>query len=150
LICLEDRSSENLPNNEEILIEKNKIMKLEFLDNINEYQDQVIRLFNFDRTEAKQFRDAIQKTLIEKEQALDLNSLEFIEKINCKLILHISETNEGIFSMDNKTFFCDLTMDGYKNMIHLLEPFCIKDSKSFTMLYDLDTQMDFLFSPYGS
>jgi len=150
LICLEDRSSENLPNNEEILIEKNKIMKLEFLDNINEYQDQVIRLFNFDRTEAKQFRDAIQKTLIEKEQALDLNSLEFIEKINCKLILHISETNEGIFSMDNKTFFCDLTMDGYKNMIQLLEPFCIKDSKSFTMLYDLDTQMDFLFSPYGS
>ena len=60
-------------------------MKLEFLDNINEYQDQVIRLFNFDRTEAIQFRDAIQKTLIEKEQALDLNSLEFIEKINCKL-----------------------------------------------------------------
>jgi len=125
-------------------------MKLEFLDNINEYQDQVIRLFNFDRTEAIQFRDAIQKTLIEKEQALDLNSLEFIEKINCKLILHISETNEGIFSMDNKTFFCDLTMDGYKNMIQLLEPFCIKDSKSFTMLYDLDTQIDFLFSPYGS
>jgi hypothetical protein len=52
--------------------------------------------------------------------------------------------------MDNKTFFCDLTMDGYKNMIQLLEPFCIKDSRSFTMLYDLDTQMDFLFSPYGS
>ena len=106
-------------------------MKLEFLDNINEYQDQVIRLFNFDMAEAIQFRDAIQKTLIEKEQVLDLNSLEFIENINCKLILHLSETDEGIFSMDNKTFFCDLTMDGYKNMIQLLEPFCKKNSSQF-------------------
>jgi hypothetical protein len=125
-------------------------MKLEFLDNVNEYQDQVIRLYNFDSSEALKFSNAIKRTIIEAEQSLDLNSLEFIENVNCKLILHISETDEGIFSMDNKTFFCDLTMDGYKNMIQLLEPFCKKNSRSFTMLYDLDTQMDFLFSPYGS
>ena len=125
-------------------------MKLEFLDNVNEYQDQVIRLYNFDKTEAIKFRDAIQKTIIEANKPLDLNSLDFIEPVNCKLILHISDTDEGILTMDNRTFFCDLTIDGYKHMLYLIEPFCIKDTRSFQMLYDLDTQVDFLFSPYGN
>ena len=125
-------------------------MKLEFLDEVNEYGDQVIRLYNFDKSEAIKFRDAIQNTVINNNSSLDLNTLDYIEHINCKLILHISETDEGILTMDNKTFFCDLTMDGYKNMVQLIEPFCIKESKSFTMLYDIDTQVDFLFSPYGN
>ena len=125
-------------------------MKLEFLDNVNEYGDQVIRLYNFDKSEAIKFRDAIQNTIIKSNSSLDLTTLDFIEHINCKLILHISETDEGILTMDNKTFFCDLTMDGYKNMVQLIEPFCLKESKSFTMLYDIDTQVDFLFSPYGN
>lgn len=125
-------------------------MKLEFLDNVNEYGDQVIRLYNFDKAEAIKFRDAIKKTVIDSNLSLDLSTLDFIEHINCKLILHISETDEGILTMDNKTFFCDLTIDGYKRMVQLIEPFCIKESKSFVMLYDIDTQVDFLFSPYGN
>jgi hypothetical protein len=125
-------------------------MKLEFLDEVNEYRDQVIRLYNFDKSEAIRFRDAIQQTIIDSNKSLDLNSLDFIERINCKLILHLADEDQGIFSIDDKTFFCDLTLDGYKNMVRLLEPFCIKDTKSFTMLYDLDTEIDFLFSPYGA
>lgn len=125
-------------------------MKLEFLDDVNEYGDQVIRLYNFDKAEAIKFRDAIQTTVIDKNSSLDLLTLDFIEHINCKLILHISETDEGILTMDNETFFCDLTFEGYKNMIQLIEPFCKKESKSFVMLYDVDTQVDFLFSPYGN
>lgn len=125
-------------------------MKLEFLDEVNEYGDQVIRLYNFDKAEAIKFKDAIQTSIIDHNSSLDLLTLDFIEHINCKLILHISETDEGILTMDNQTFFCDLTMDGYKNMVQLIEPFCIKESKSFVMLYDVDTQVDFLFSPYGN
>ncbi len=125
-------------------------MKLGFLDNINEYGDQVVRLYDFNSSEATRFRDAVQNTVIEAMQPLDLNTLDFIEHVNCKLILHISETDEGILSMDNQTFFCDLTVEGYENMIQLIEPFCLKESKSFTMLYDVDTQVDFLFAPYGN
>ncbi len=125
-------------------------MKLEFLDNVNEYEDQIIRLYNFDKNEAIKFRDAIQETIIKNKLPLDLNTLDFIESINCKLTLHIYESDEGILSMDNKTFFCDLTIDGYMNMLNLIEPFCIKETRSFAMLYELDTQMDFLFSPYAS
>ena len=78
-------------------------MKLEFLDDVNEYGDQVIRLYNFDKSEAIKFRDAIQKTVVDSNLPLDLNTLDFIEHVNCKLILHISETDEGILTMDNKT-----------------------------------------------
>ena len=88
--------------------------------------------------------------MIDANQSLNLDTLEFIEHTNCKLILHLSETDEGILTMDNETFFCDLTVEGYKNMVQLIEPFCIKESKSFKMLYDIDTQVDFLFSPYGN
>ncbi len=124
-------------------------MKLEFVDTINEYGDHIVKLFDFDKTEAGKFRQAIQETIIEDGKPLDLNSLDFILPVNCKLILHISDTDEGIFSMDKETFFCDLTIEGYKEMLRLIKPFCDKDTRSFQMLYDLDTEIDFLFSPYG-
>ncbi|MDP1747684.1 MAG: hypothetical protein Q8L90_19070, partial [Bacteroidota bacterium] len=58
-----------------------------------------------------------------------------------------SDTDEGVFSIDNKTFFCDLTIEGYKEMLRLIEPYCNKNTRSFQMLYDLDTEIDLLFSP---
>ncbi len=125
-------------------------MKLEFVDTINEFGDHIVRLYDFDKVEASQFRQALQETIINSKLPLDLNSLSFIQPVNCKLILHISDTDEGIFSMDNKTFFCDLTIEGYKEMLNLIEPFCCKNTRSFQMLYDLDTEIDFLFSPYGN
>ena len=125
-------------------------MKLEYVDSINEYGDHIVKLYDFGKDEAVKFRQAIVETVINSGKSLDLNSLKFIQAVNCKLILHISDTDEGIFSMDNKVFFCDLTIDGYKNMIKLIEPFCNKETRSFQMLYDLDTEIDFLFSPYGN
>ncbi len=125
-------------------------MKLGFLDNVNEYGDQVVRLYNFNKEEAILFRDAVQKTVVDSDSSLDLSSLAFIEHTNCKLILLVAETDEGILTMDNQSFLCVLTLEGFKNMLRLIEPFCIKESKSFVMLYDIDSQIDFLFSPYGN
>jgi hypothetical protein len=122
-------------------------MKLEFLDSINEYGDHIVKLYEFDKEEAAKFRQAIQETVINANRPLDLNSLDFIQPVNCKLILHISDTDEGVFSIDNKTFFCDLTIEGYKEMLRLIEPYCNKNTRSFQMLYDLDTEIDLLFSP---
>ena len=124
-------------------------MKLEFLDEVNEYNDQVIKLYDFDRSQAEKFKIAIQKTIIENNTSLDLLTLDFIESVNCRLILHLADEDEGIITMDNTLFFCDLTLDGYENMIRLIEPFCIKDTRSFQTLYDLDNQIDFLFAPFG-
>ncbi|MCE3279607.1 MAG: hypothetical protein K0S44_1798 [Bacteroidetes bacterium] len=124
-------------------------MKLEYLEDVNEYGDDVIRLYDFDKIQAEKLSSAIKNTVIDNEQSLDLSTLDFIENINCKLILHIAEDDEGILTHDQKVFFCDLTVDGYRNMIRLMEPFTKKDTRSFQMLYDLDTEIDFLFSPYG-
>lgn len=124
-------------------------MKLEFIEEVSEYGDQMVRLFGFDKAQAAQFRDAIQLTVIEGGRSLDLSSLDFIESTNCKLILHLAEEDEGIITQDHKLFFCDLTINGYKNMVRLIEPYCNKDSRSFQMLYELDTEIDFQFEPSG-
>jgi hypothetical protein len=125
-------------------------MKLDFLDEVNEYGDQLVRLYEFDKTEAIKFRDAVQENLIEKETSLDLTTLDFIEPVNCRLILHLAEEDEGILTLDNKLFFCDLTKKGYQNMIRLIEPFCIKDMRRSQMLYELDNPIDLLFAPFAS
>ena len=122
-------------------------MKLEYLDSINEYGDHIVKLYDFDMNEAAKVCEAIRETVINTNKPLDLCSLDFIEPVNCKLILHISDTDEGIFSIDKKSFFCDLTIEGYLEMLHLMEPYCNKNARSFQMLYDLDTEIDFLFSP---
>jgi len=124
-------------------------LKLEFLSELNEYGDQLLKLSDFTQTEAAKFRDAVSETIIQNKKPLDLNTLDFIESINCKLVLHISDEDEGIITIDNKVFFCDLTIQGYENMIRLIEPYCNKSLRSFQYLYDLDTEIDLLFSPVG-
>lgn len=124
-------------------------MKLDFIDELNEYGDQVIRLYNFDKTEALQFKIAIQKNIIENKTSLDLSTLDFIIPVNCRLIMHLSDEDDGILTVDNKLFFCDLTMAAYQNMVRLIEPFCIKDTRRSQMLYDVDSQIDLLFAPFA-
>lgn len=132
-------------------------MKLEFLKDTSEdghYSDEVneqlIRLYDFDAAEAEKFCASIQNNLIVKQQSLDLSSLDFIEAVNCNLILKLSETDEGIITSDNKNFICELTPDNYMNIIKLCEPFCQNKSRGFRWLYELDTPIDFLFSPHGT
>jgi hypothetical protein len=124
-------------------------MKLDFLDEINEYNDQVIRLFDFDKSEARKFSNAIQETIIRKEESLDLSTLDFIQSVNCRLIMHLSEEDEGILTLDNNLFFCDLTKEGYEKIVRLIEPYCVKDLRSFQSLYDLDSNIDLIFAPFG-
>ena len=125
-------------------------MQLDFIDNINEYGENVVRLFNFDKYEAIKFRDLIKETIVERKQKLVLSQVDFIEIHNCNLILGLFKTDEGIFSVDHKTFYCALTLEGYYTMLKLLEPFCEKDTRGYQYLYDLDNPTDFLFAPAGT
>ena len=125
-------------------------MQLDFIDNINEYGENVVRLFNFDKYEAIKFRDLIKDTIVVRKQKLVLSQVDFIKIHNCNLILGLFKTDEGIFSVDHKTFYCALTLEGYHNMLNLIEPFCVKDSKGYQYLYDIDNPTDFLFAPAGT
>lgn len=125
-------------------------MELDFIDQVNEYGESVVRLYNFTKEEATVFRDLIKSTLIERNIRLDLSKIDFIESRNCNLILGLFNTDEGILSSDHKTFYCALTLENYKSMLTLIEPFCNKNTKSHQYLYDIDNPIDFLFSPAGT
>ncbi|MDA7502269.1 hypothetical protein N8482_03245 [Chitinophagales bacterium] len=101
-------------------------------------------------SEAIKFRNLLEDAIVKKKHKLDLSKVDFIEPRNCNLIFGIFESDEGIFTEDEKTFYCALTLDGYKEMLELMEPFCKKETKGHQYLYDIDSLTDFLFSPAGT
>ncbi len=125
-------------------------MELDYIESINAFDDNVVRLYNFDKSQAIKFRDLINDTVVIRKQKLDLSQVEFIESRNCNLILGLFKEDEGILSDDNKTFYCLLTLESYKTMLELLEPFCNKETIGYQYLYDVDNPTDLLFSPAGT
>lgn len=125
-------------------------MELDYIENVNGLEENVVRLYNFDMAEAIKFRDLIKETIIDKKKRLDLAEVDFIEPRNCNLLFGLFESDEGILTKDNETFFCVLTMESFVDMVKLLEPFCKKESRGFQYLYDVDTPTDLLFSPTAS
>lgn len=127
-----------------------KKMELDYIENVNGLGENVVRLYNFNKAEAIKFSDLVKDIVINKRQRLNLSEVDFIEPRNCNLILGLFKSDEGILSEDNETFYCILTLEGFKNMVELMSPFCKKESRGFQYLYDIDTPTDFLFSPSAS
>lgn len=125
-------------------------MQLDYNENINEFGENIIRLYDFDSSEASKFQQLVKQTIIVDKKQLDLSTVDFILERNCNLILRISDEDTGILRTGKKKFYCDLTIEGYKHMVSLLEPFCKKETKGYQWLYDIDNQTDFLFSPGGT
>jgi len=121
-------------------------MKLKFLENINAYGEHAIRLNDFDKAEASKFMKILKDLVSGSRQMIQLSAYDFIVPINCSLTLRLSETDEGIITEDNREFFCDLTPEAYKEIILMIEPFCIKETDTYRFLYELDNPIDFLFS----
>jgi hypothetical protein len=121
-------------------------MKLKFLENINEYDEHAVRLNDFDKAQAALFLQILVDLTTNGEQSINLSDYEFIEPVNCELTLRVSETDEGIITDDYEHFFCDLMLDSYVEIIKLIEPFCIKETDAYRILYDLDNPIDFIFS----
>jgi hypothetical protein len=125
-------------------------MKLDYIDNVNNYGEDIVRLYDFKKEEALRFKEAIEETIIARNEELQLELLDFIEPRNCYLTLRLYDTDEGIQTLDNINFYCFLTLEAYKEMVKLIEPFCKKDTKAYQILYDIDTPIDFLFAPAGT
>ena len=123
---------------------------MDYIDNLNEYGDDVVRLFDFDQSQSIKFKLLVQEFIDSGKKVFDLATIDFIEPRNCNLILRIWEEDEGITSNDKINFFCDLTLEGYKKLVLLLEPFCNRETTGFQYLYDIDSPTDFLFSPGGT
>lgn len=124
-------------------------MELDFIPNINEYNEHVVRLYNFSKADAQRFRDLIETAIIRQKKALDLSKIDFIKPRNCNLIMGLFKTDEGIFTKDEKTFYCALKLESYCEMIRLIEPFCDNKENGYQYLYDVDNPIDLLFAPAG-
>ena len=122
-------------------------MKIDYIDDYNGLQENIVRLYNFDKAQAIKFRDLLKEAIIDRKQKLDLSQVDFIDTENCNLIFGLFKTDEGILTKDNDTFFCILTIESYRKMVRLLEPFCKKETKGHQYLYDVDTPTDLLFAP---
>jgi hypothetical protein len=125
-------------------------MQLDHITQFNEHGDELVRLYDFKMQEAILFRDAVRHALIERGESLTLSNLDFVEPRNCQLTLKLGDEYIGIEKERGRKFVCTLPADGYENMLRLIAPFCIKDSRSHQYLYDIDSQIDFLFSPSGT
>lgn len=125
-------------------------MKLDYINNINNSGENIVRLYDFNMLEAIKFKHIIEQEIITKKNNINLSELEFIEARNCNLFLQISDENYGIFTTNHKNFYCELTIEAYIEMISLIEPFCKKETKTYQWLYDIDNNIDFLFSPAGT
>lgn len=78
-------------------------MKLDYIENINAYNDNVVRLYDFEMAEAIKFSELIQQ-LIKTKTQVELSTTDFIEARNCSLILRICDTDEGIISENDIDF----------------------------------------------
>lgn len=125
-------------------------MKLDYSGPINEYGDNFVRLFDFGIDEAILFHNLLSETLLVEETHLNLDDVDFIELRNCNLILRLCDTDEGIWTDDNENFYCDMTVEGYQQMLKLIKPFCERETKGFQYLYDVDSLCDLLFAPGGT
>ena len=135
-------------------------MKIEFLDDISQggkytqiVSDHLIRFYDFDFTQAIKFKELIEENIIGQHKSLDIFLQPFIKNVNCNLIFRLSEKDYGAKTTDKENFVCDLTLDSYKHMVYLLEPFCqSEDAGGYQWLYDpyTDDQIDLLFSSGGT
>lgn len=140
-------------------------MKLEFLGDLTDggkhpwaIPERLIRLYDFNLEHARMFRAAVQRKLIDQGRSVNLVDIPFIEEVNCSLELRIAESDTGITTSDFINFKCDMTLAGYHEMIHMMEPFCDPAEEESTYkfqtyqwLYDAkDEEIDLLFSPGGS
>ena len=68
----------------------------------------------------------------------------------CSLVLKTGDKNRGVIQVSIKSFECILKKEVWENAHNLIEPFCDSiNSNVYQWLYDMDTDIELLFSPTG-
>ena len=125
-------------------------MKLEYIANIyKDYpEEDMIRLYDFDNVEAAQLQAVIQEKLLRNREPVRLESLGFVEALNCQLKLVLADEDKGIVRINDSSFECRMTEKSYFEMVGLMQTFA-DNSGGYQWLYDLTadiTPTEFLFS----
>ena len=109
-------------------------MKLEYLPyGLSECP--LIRLYEFDRSEAQQLRQLVQSMVTGDRQHVALENELWVEPVaGCSLDLRVVKRNDGVRQEQPLRFACVLTREGWSNVEGLPEPFSKSDSPEFQWL----------------
>lgn len=127
-------------------------MKIEYLPNTDPVhpKDAIFRVFDFNSSEACQFRDILVGLSNGSVSEVHMKELPFIAVAGeCHLVLKVGSMDAGIVTRSGTDFECVLKRNTWKNAACLVEPFCEEELSGHQWLYDLDTDIEFLFSPSG-
>ena len=125
-------------------------MKLQHLPSAPTVDEELIRLFDFGPEETNMLVAAITHWLRDSSTPLELDKLPFMSTENCTLRFLLAAHDEGIHKVSPGAYDCRLTLDSFGQMLELMGPFRRDGTTGFQWLYDLDTPIEFLFSPNGS
>ena len=111
-------------------------MKLEYLAGRSQDRS-LIRLFAFDRAEARLLRQLVSSLVTGESQSVALQNQVWAESVGgCSLTLRRGTWDQGIQDVDSLQFECVLSPHGWSNVEGLLEPFCDSDPAGFQWLTD--------------
>ena len=128
-------------------------MKLEFLSDISNggqfreiVSDNLVRLYDFTQKQTEVLTDLIYQNLIVERRVLDLSTVEFIQQVNCRLVLQVTLHDNGILkTSDPDLFTCNLTEQSYRKLIEIM-----KAAADYNWLCERsDDDIDFLYSVGG-
>lgn len=129
-------------------------MKLEYLEDLTDggkythvVSENLIRLSDFDENQTVLLIKVINNFLVTKE-AVELSDCDFIEAIDCKLLLQLSNEDLGILKAEkSNTFTCNLTEKSYTEAIELMKA----TSEGYNWLSITSNEnIDFLYSSGGT
>lgn len=128
-------------------------MKIEYLANINPAhpKDSILRIYDFDSIEACQFRDIISMLAHGSVSRIDLNDIPFVTTVaDCHLVLKVGSSDKGVIILSENSYDCILTSDSWEDAEGLVAPFCEGNLSGYQWLYNLNTDIELLFSPSGN
>ena len=109
-------------------------MKLEYLPD-GSPDCPLIRLFEFDQSEAQRLRQLVISLVAGDRQDVALQNEEWVKPVGeCCLNLRRGNRNQGVRQAQPLKFNCVLTPDGWSNVEALLEPFCESNNRGFQWL----------------
>ncbi len=100
-------------------------MRLEYIADTTDngkYPDawpaKLIRLFDFDEQENQQLIALLSEKLFGQQTNVELADISFISSLNCRLVLRLSATDDGIIALSKPhSFACDLCEASYRQLI---------------------------------
>jgi hypothetical protein len=95
----------------------------------------LIRLFEFDQSEAQRLRQLVKSLVAGDRQDVALQDQEWVKPVGkCCLNLRRGNRNQGVRQAQGLEFECVLSPDGWSNVEGLLEPFCESNTSGFQWL----------------